>query len=195
MKAKLIHSRKALLLLLGAALILLLVIGLSSTNGLARYRSQVVFSNEIKYNNSLAASFTLLNEGGEAEIQLVPGTTVSFDPELTITGKTAIPAYLYIEVTNDSDFYPVDENTWKKLDGVIGVNGGDVYTYAQGALTGSGEADETIGVKIFAEPAVELSKKPQSGGGTIRLYGYLIQQLDDSGAEDCFTQAISLPNP
>ncbi len=193
-KAKLLHSRKALPILIGAALILLLLLAYFASGGYSRYRSQVVLANELKYESRLASGFTLLNEGN-SEIELIPGTTMTFDPELTITGKTGIPAYLYIEVTNDSGFYPIDEGRWEKLDGAVGKNGGEVYAYKEGPLTGNGTEEETIRVKVFADPTVTLDKTPLTSGGTIRIFGYLIQQLDNSSAAECFAEAISQTEP
>lgn len=191
-KAKLLHSRKALLILIAAALILILVAAVLASGAYSRYRSQVILANELKYESRLAAGFTLDNEG-ESRIELVPGTTMTLDPKLTITGKTAIPAYLYLEVSNDSGFYPIDPERWVKLDGLTGKNGGEIYTYKSGALTGSGKDDEILTVNIFADPSVTLEKTPLTTGGTIRIYGYMIQQTGQSDAAACFEEAISQP--
>ena len=73
---------------------------------------------------------------------LLPGTEVPKDPFITLKGKTAAPAYLYLEVVGTDNFTAYDDATkagsdvtyaltdkWEELTGVTGANGGKVYVY------------------------------------------------------------------
>ena len=56
---------------------------------------------------------------------LMPGVDIPKDPRVVITGKTEIPAYLYLTVdcTNDAITYTLADH-W------VQVDGGDTYVYA-----------------------------------------------------------------
>lgn len=70
---------------------------------------------------------------------IMPGMVIPKDPYVTITKKTATPAYLYIEVINNLSFSTKDDSDaetlvidpvhWLELAGVTGPNGGVVYVY------------------------------------------------------------------
>lgn len=66
---------------------------------------------------------------------LLPGLDIPKDPYVTVSNKTPIGAYVYVEVvsslTGSAVTYEVD-SSWLLLDGVTGVNGGAVYVYTGG---------------------------------------------------------------
>lgn len=70
---------------------------------------------------------------------VMPGVDIPKDPYVTITDKSSIPAYLFVEVVdtlpNSSGItYAIDSSNWLSL-GISGKNGGTVYVYQGG--TGS----------------------------------------------------------
>lgn len=70
------------------------------------------------------------------QYDVMPGMVIPKDPFITITGKTEVPAYLYVEIANelDADVYAWSvTNNWEKLEGVTGKNGGSVYVYTADA--------------------------------------------------------------
>ena len=170
--------------LLGLVLILLLSVTPLAANGFAKYTRTVTLTGEVQYGGQtvrkLADSFTI-STGDVAEFPLIPGTTPAPAPVAQITGKTEIPAYLYIEVVNNGAPETVSVNdNWTKLDGVTGEHGGQVYVYAPGPLTGDPSQPITI------LQSGELDKTPLETGGTLTVYGYLVEKTDDASAADAF---------
>ena len=203
MKHKL-RSGKRGWLAAGIALLLVLALAWPVSGMLARYRTQVLVANEVHYQNRLAASFKLLDTGvrqqedgsyrlGTEEssgnrYKLIPGIQLPADPYILITGKTEIPAYLYLEVLNSSGLtITLNEEDWTELEGLKGKNGGQIYAYAPGALTGEVEDLRIDG--IFTTE--KLPKMPAESGGELQLYAYLIQRTEDStDARAAFISAV-----
>ena len=146
--------------LLAAVLIIALVVGLSS----AKYKTEKRLTGDVKFTVKLADKILIQeheavrqDDGSyvldmekvveEQPYDLMPGVDVPKDPYITVEGKTPIPAYLYVEIVEGSNFpVVVDENgeitplikynvtgDWKPLvdNGipVTGLNGGKVYVY------------------------------------------------------------------
>lgn len=75
---------------------------------------------------------------------LLPGLDIPKDPHIVITGKTPIPAYLYVEIVNNTDTVTVGTASVKLIDYAVASgwqesdiapkNEGTVYVY-----TGSGD--------------------------------------------------------
>ena len=175
-------------------------------------------TDEIAYTNRLAESFKLLEYKPEqkpdgsytnnesetdtaAAYYLIPGTTIPLAPWLEITGKTDVPAYLYLEVkdgTPEKADAPLAE-AWQPLkEGdapVTGKNGGQIYVY-----TADGEA---LILTTAAVPASEpfragLLKKglaldpvPEPNDGKLEFWGYLIQTVPDKTPTQVFNAIVN----
>ena len=185
MNAKTIRSKKGLALILGIALLLVLLAVLLIPNGAAKYRSQVVQANTVTHSETLAAAFTLTatdaDENGACAFPLLPGTKSTFEPTITITGKTEIPAYLYLEIVGGEDA-ELDEK-WSPLN-VTGLNGGMVYAYTETLP----EGDVTITPSI----SISWDKNPANNAETtLQVYAYMIQKTDtDADAATAFVNAM-----
>ncbi len=190
MKVKFLQSRKTLALILGVVLLLLLLGALLIPGGSAKYRTQVVQANKVSYDDRLAASFTLTAKGADANgictFSMLPGTTSTFKPKITINGKTEIPAYLYLEVTGPDTTLNAG---WTKLDGVTGLKGGRVYAY-ETILT-----DKSVSGDIKPEISITWSNIPQTEAKSLEVYAYLIQKTGDESAADAFGGAVKQTTP
>ena len=202
-------SQKSLRLLGVFALIFVLAAAMITGGVFSRYTTQKAVANRIDYTNALAEEFKLLDqpitqrEDGSYErdassdaqptsgytFKQIPGIALPAAPYVEIKGKTEIPAYLYIEVANDSDVTLSFDSKWTQLS-VAGKKGGTVYAYDNGApLTGSG--DDTV--ETYPTFTVnELSSIPLTDEGSVSVYAYMIQKVGDKNAADCFSEA---PNP
>lgn len=189
MNVKRIPNKKSLALALGLVLLLLLLAALLIPNSSAKYRIQVATGpEELCYNDRLAESFTLSHEhqagDGNCYYYLLPGTKSTFAPSITITGKTEIPAFLYLEVTGPN--VSLNEG-WKLLEGVTGLKGGRVYAY------GTVLTDKNVEGPITPRITISWDSVPtRNTNRTLRVYAYMIQQEDpELPAEEAFTAAVS----
>lgn len=195
-------------LIIGFSLIFLLACALIMSGMLAKYRTQTVIANEVDYTNRLAESFMLLDkpvvqqEDGSYKIddsanaqptsgfsyKLIPGITIPAAPYVQITGKTEIPAYLYLEVENTGGASLSFDSKWSELTGVTGKKGGTVYTYDNGtALTGD-DAEAVLTCPTFTVDT--LSKYPDDlSEGEVKVYAYLLQKVEDTSAADTYSRA------
>lgn len=187
MKVKFLQSRKTLALILGVVLLLLLLGALLIPGGSAKYRTQVVQANTVNYNDRLAKSFKLSHvhqkENGTCYYLQLPGTTTTFAPTITITGKTEIPAFLYLEVAGPETQLNED---WKWLNDVPGLKGGRVYAYTT-ILT-----NENKDWDIIPEISIVWSKiPPKNTNSTLHIYAYMIQQESaETTAESAFKAVV-----
>ena len=202
---------KRLYILLSFALIFVVICALMSCGIFSKYRTEAVLANQVDYTNTLAESFKLLDvpvtvqEDGSYAVdsssdaqptsgfsyKLIPGITLPAAPYVEITGKTEIPAYLYIEVKNTNDDVSLTfDNSWTLLSGVTGKKGGTVYTYHNGeALTG----DDPQAKLTFPTFTVDtLSKVPTETEGEIRIYAYMLQKVEEQTATDAYNNAPSV---
>ena len=107
-------------------------------------------------------------------------------PNITIDGKTGIPAYLYLEVTGPDTTL---NDGWTKLDGVTGLKGGRVYAY-ETILT-----DKSVSGDIKPEISITWSNIPQTEAKSLEVYAYLIQKTGDESAADAFGGAVKQTTP
>lgn len=111
---------------------------------------------------------------------LTPNTTLYKDPYVKLTGRSNIPAYLYIEVVTtlpkSGDFtWSIDTNVWTIMTGVTGKNGGQIYYYKNGnAGNSSGATTYNIltGQKVTVN-SIDLAN--YTAGINMDFYGYLVQ--------------------
>lgn len=131
--------------------------------------------------------------------QLIPGLTIPKDPYVAITGKTAIGAYLYLEVIEDSLSaqltYAIDTTKWTLLSGVVGPHGGAVYTYAAGLIDNQSTGLDHIA--ILSGNSFTLTKTPITGSAeALKFCGYLIQPASgEATALAAFTGKFSAVTP
>lgn len=134
------------------ALWLVLVVLLSSLIGSAvgKYVETVRFADKVTFTAKLADNLVLLEHeavrqpNGEYTLDkdktvtenyyhLLPGLDIPKDPYVQVTGKTDIPAFLYVEVvkelTDEALMYTIDPKHWLLLEGFGGKNGGMVYVF------------------------------------------------------------------
>ena len=142
MKAKKVYG-------LALFLVSLVLVAAFSSAVYAKYIKKTEFKGNVTIQADLAEDFKIIesqasrNEMGEYslvsdtevsgnEYILMPGVDIPKDPTIKITGKTALPAYLYVEVVDNISDPAVTyslADRWQPLAGVTGPNGGKVYVY------------------------------------------------------------------
>ena len=124
---------------------------------------------------------------------LMPGVDIPKDPQIRITNKTAIDAYLYIEVVDGTPAtveYALDD-CWAELDGVTGKNGGKVYVYVKdGAPVVLDEAFDADGdgaksveiISILKDGQITVSQEYLSDDTdfTLSFHAYMAQKISDA---------------
>lgn len=194
-------------LILGFSLIFLLGCALMMSGILARYKTVSVIANEVDYTNQLAEAFKLLDkpvivgEDGSYSVDesagaqptdgfryhLIPGITIPAAPYVEITGKTQIPAYLYLEVDNTGGASLSFDNSWTELD-VAGKKGGKVYVYDNGAALTGDDTEAILTVPTFTVDT--LSKYPDDlSEGEVKVYAYMLQKEENTNAGDTYSAA------
>jgi len=125
----------------------------------------------------------------------VPGMVIAKDPRLTVNINDNISAYIFIEIldtTNNNLSYNVTSD-WIELTGVIGNNGGKVYTYKNSAYIGV-EGMEFYEIQILSDNKVKAANNLydvdiQTEGmqlGKLELYAYICQSVGFNSATDAF---------
>lgn len=166
-------------------LLLLLTVGTTGTT-VAKYIHSTQLEGKVTFTAKLAENITLLeheakrNDDGSYyltndttngnEYTLIPGLDVPKDPYITITGKTPIKAYLFVEVYhalgNTYITYELSEN-WKLVEGLKGKEkSGSVYVYTGGAddaLPLNDENCPTGPIYILKDNEIKVGQKLLSG--------------------------------
>ena len=133
---------------------------------------------------------------------LMPGVSIPKDPKVYVTGKTSIPAYLYVEVVDSTNLVTSGENAafvysltddWTKLTaGVTGKNGGEVYVYNT-VLQTEGENVQDFEIPILTGNTITVTEKLNMGSdypGTLTFYAYMAQKVDAQDQETTFRTAF-----
>jgi len=170
------------------ALLLAVLFCLSAVTfvAVAKYIKDVPFEGQVTFTAALAESLTLTeseanrNPDGTYSLDtskpvenntytLMPGVDVPKDPKITIKGKTAIPAYLYVEVNStlpEGVTYALT-GKWTLLEGHS-----NVYYYNDVLPTG----DSTV--QILNNNTVYVSDKiPRDTVATLTFRAYLFQNI------------------
>lgn len=123
---------------------------------------------------------------------VVPGATIPKDPKVTVTGKNDVPAYLYVEIVNNTgdiiSFTVADG--WTKVEGAGAPNGGTVYVW-NNTLT-----DDLAATSILKGDTVTVKKGDtlsfETGKDTVSFYAYLAQSVvgDKTTAKDVFNECF-----
>lgn len=204
-------KNKRIYILLSFALILVILCALLPGMGFSKYRTEMVFANQVDYTNTLAESFQLLDvpvtvqeDGSYAAdttsdaqptggftYKLIPGITLPAAPYVEILGKTQIPAYLYLEVQNTNpDVSLTFDQSWTELSGVTGKKGGAVYSYNNGAVLTGTDPEAKLTMPTFTVDT--LSTIPTENEGEIKVYAYMIQKVEEQSATDAYNSAPSV---
>jgi hypothetical protein len=206
MKAKRIYG-------LALFLVSLVLITAFSSAVYAKYIKKTDFSGNVTIQADLAKDFKIVesevsrNELGEYSLIsgtetsendyiLMPGVDIPKDPTIKITGKTALPAYLYVEVvdTNTDSAIKYDmADRWQLLAGVTGPNGGKVYVYNEtvDGSTANMEVQLIKGNTVYVGQTLvhSAAAKPFS----IKFHAYLLQKPDGTTNETAiFKNALGL---
>ncbi len=174
----------------------------------AKYIKDVPFTGNVTFKADLVEKFTLTETkavrqtsgsyilSGEQVTQntytLMPGVDVPKNPMVKITGKTAVPAYLYVEVCPDlpaTVTYKIADH-WTDL-GITGPHGGDVYVYTS-VLDGT---VKDLTLPIIDKEILYVSDTLDRGTtATMTFYGYMAQQVSGRDEKATFTDEF-IPAP
>lgn len=197
------------------ALLLAVLFCLSAVTfvAVAKYIKDIPFTGNVTFKADLVENFTLTETqavrqtdgtyilSGEHVTQntyiLMPGVDVPKDPKITITGKTAVPAYLYVEICPDlpaTVTYGIMAH-WKAL-GIKGPHGGDVYVYAfpDGTVIILDGTVKDLTIRIIDKDTLTVSDQlPRGSTGTLSFHAYMAQQGKDQDAKTAFTTNFPTP--
>ena len=196
---------------LSAVVLLTGVVSIATSGTKAKYRQTVQAGDvAVTVNADLASGLAVLehpavrNADGSYRVnktadpvsstsyELMPGVSNEKDPYVKITGKTEIPAYLYVEAVDPTGLVTAGEGAvfkyaltadWTKLDRVPGRHGGTVYYYNGTLSTG----DQTISILLDDRFTVTGQFDNTSfQSGTLTFYAYLAQKVDSKTALQTF---------
>lgn len=203
-------SRKAQKIYIISMFLVSLILAAAGTGAVyAKYVKDTSFSGNVTVQADLVDTFKLYeSEASRTELgdyslvsdtevssnsyMLMPGVNIPKDPTISITGKSSVPAYLYIEVVDDitdSAIHYDLTSDWTQVEGILGPQGGKVYVYKE-VLDGSVE-DYTIG--IIAENTIEVKEGLKHPGESFSLnfHAYMAQKNGDATADDVFTSTFT----
>ena len=123
--------------------------------------------------------------------QALPGVAIPKDPHFTLSNKSKVPAYLYVEVIDNLGASGLSyslTSDWLDID-ITGQSGGKVYVYTGG--TGSAKLlDENFNVStiyILQYNQVTVGKGSTSGFNvSLSFHGYLAQASAGTDAKTAF---------
>lgn len=207
MKKKQFRSRLRLLILLA----LLLIGGITYAAG--KYVKTMPHSGTVTFTARLAEKVELWEheavrqnngsyslDGSKTVRQnsyvLIPGLDIAKDPYVQITGKTDVPAHLYVEIVTDTidryDGQPVvtyaPGGDWK-LSERASQHGGTVYVYTGGsdsALTLTSANTPAGPIYILADKQIRVSQHAKYADNTtngdtdmMKIYAYLVEAANN----------------
>ena len=134
------------------------------------------------------------------EYHLMPGVDVPKDPFVKITGKTEIPAYVYIEVvdhTQSTFTYTINSTDWLLQTGCTGRNGGTVYAYKETVKkTAENGGNLTLPILSGDHPVITVSHElsldsTQYSNAGLDFYAYMAQAVEGKTAENIYNSQIA----
>ena len=136
---------------------------------------------------------------GTAEVtsnsyKVLPGVDLPKDPFITISEKSDVASYLYVEVVDNlganSGLSYALTSDWTKLD-VKGANGGAVYVYKDSMLITNENAPATV--FILKDNVVTVGQDVNVGndGVDITFYGYMAQASAGADAAAAYTACFN----
>ena len=194
MQKRMIKKR---IILFGIILAVTLVIAV--TAGLhAKYVRKVSLQGSVEFSSKLAEKVKLneseavLTESGGYELdqnekvlknsyKVMPGVNIPKDPAITVTGKTGIPSYLFVEVTEtnipESVTYSLCEH-WRKIS-----NTGNIYVYTRDDFDSS--------IKILKDDILNVSAQYNGESFNLNFTAYLYQKLNNETAEETYSRVAN----
>jgi predicted ribosomally synthesized peptide with SipW-like signal peptide len=136
---------------------------------------------------------------GAAEVtsnsyKVLPGVNLPKDPFITITDKSDVASYLYVEVVDElgenSGLSYALTSDWTKLN-VKGANGGDVYVYQNGLLITDTNAPATVSILKDNVVTVGQDVNVDKNGVDITFYGYMAQASAGADAAAAYTACFN----
>lgn len=125
--------------------------------------------------------------------EVMPGMTLPKDPTITVEGKTAAAAYLYVEVVSDLDanYTWTMDDAWLELTGVTGAKGGKVYVYAgaTGAAMILNDTNVPASIPVIEDNKIVVAQDAQdlnTSAFNLKFYAYMAQAVVD-GSSDAAT--------
>lgn len=153
-------------------------------------------------------SYTLgATEVGSNNYEVMPGVDIKKDPQIVLEDKTAVPAYIYVEIVTDKPetvTYDLTAN-WLRLGTLTGLEGGPVYVYSSNGTTAevvdSEDFPNRTNIEIIKDNILHVSDT--AGPGTafaMDIHGYVAQVVKDSSdnikdAETTFNEVFMTPTP
>ncbi|MBR3760744.1 MAG: hypothetical protein IKL31_01615 [Ruminococcus sp.] len=152
-------------------------------------KGSVEFSSELAKNITLNESKANITDSGKYELDIsqkvlensykvMPGVNIPKDPEVTVTGKTGVPSYLFIMIEEkdipDSVVYSLCDH-WKKLD-----NSDNVYVYTKN--------DFNSAIKIIKDDVLIVSQQYDGEAFNLDFTAYLYQKLSNETPEQTFSR-------
>ena len=195
------NIKKAGVLLAGCLLVAALAL-LAIADLRAKYVTTVDLTGAVHFTADLAVDVTLLEHKAERKSDgsyqlggewvdkntyvVMPGVDIPKDPTITITTKSAIPAYLYVEVVGapPTGVSYAMKSYWQELS----IPDRKVYVYQNSGSYDLTDADDDgiIELEILENNKIIVSDKfdPASGSFNINFSAYLIQISKDSGGNN-----------
>lgn len=189
------------------ALLLAVLFCLSAVTfvAVAKYIKDIPFTGNVTFKADLAENFTLTETKAERQTNgtyilsgeqvtqntyiLMPGVDVPKDPKITIEGKTAVPAYLYVEVLESKNF--PDEVTYTMAEGWLPLEGVPNVYYYETPITGT---PAVLTISILKNNTLTVSDQlPRGSTGTLSFHAYMAQQGKDQDAKTAFTTNFPTP--
>jgi hypothetical protein len=189
------------------ALLLAVLFCLSAVTfvAVAKYIKDIPFTGNVTFKADLVENFTLTETKAERQTNgtyilsgeqvtqntyiLMPGVDVPKDPKITIEGKTAVPAYLYVEVLESKNF--PDEVTYTMAEGWLPLEGVPNVYYYETPITGTPAA---LTISILKNNTLTVSDQlPRGSTGTLSFHAYMAQQGKDQDAKTAFTTNFPTP--
>lgn len=172
----------------------------------AKYIKDIPFTGNVTFKADLVKTFTLTEsqavytENGTYSLVpntsvagntyfLVPGVSIPKDPKIILEGKSAVPAYLYVEVIDNLPAkadYTVT-SSWKDLD-ITGPEGGRVYVYN---TVLDNTTDLSAPIYILEDNLITVDKELSRGSsGTLNFHAYMAQVGSGQDETTAFTANI-----
>ena len=186
------------------ALLAVVLVAVGLGLGLAKYRTQKAVGGNVSFTVALAERMSIqeskANRSADGTYtldtadtvtantyKLMPGVDVPKDPYITVTGKTELPGWLFVEVVESENFpgtvtYKVDP-AWTIIDGLTGENGGQIYVYNT-TLTDKKPENITKFYILDGNQLTVSDKLPRGTTAELTFYGYLCQKISDNAAAD-----------
>lgn len=183
-------KKKQLHIKLSTVILLVVLFALLTSFAVGKYTTTIRDSGAVSFTARLATDVDIVND---QEYKVIPGYDITQEIFVNITGKTEIPAYLYIQVVDslnaDEIAYQINDPEWKKLSDaeaneIQTENDGPIYVYTEATgtlfrLTGNSNPSEmkTISMDVTIEVSQNI-KGVNLTDKQLLFHAYLIEATD-----------------